>query len=122
VQANCLQRIFYLFWTVCVPAGFGALCVVVFNVEANLMQAELRGGMCSTTAYVLANTIVQLPSMFALAVCVTVPAYVMGDWEWDSFGRMVLLYAINFEVWETMAQCFSVGNPLLGMLNYVQNW
>ena len=57
------------------PAGFGALCVVVFNVEANLMHAELRGGMCSTTAYVLANTVVQIPSMFALAMCVTVPAY-----------------------------------------------
>lgn len=122
VQENVLQRIFYLFWTVCVPAGFGALCVVVFNVEANLMHAEIRGGMCSTTAYLLANTAVQLPSMFALAVCVVVPAYGMGDWEWETFGGMLVLYAVNFVVWESMAQCFSVGNPLLGMLNYVQNW
>ena len=56
------------------------------------------------------------------AGCVTVPAYVMGDWEWDSFGHMLLLYTINLEVWEALAQCFSVGSPLLGMLNYVQIW
>jgi len=46
----------------------------------------------------------------------------LGDWEWDSFGHMLLLYTINLEVWEALAQCFSVGSPLLGMLNYVQIW
>ena len=60
---------------VVLPAVFGGVCVVVFNVETNLMQAEIRGGMCSSIAYILANTLVQIPSMLVLATCVTVPAY-----------------------------------------------
>ena len=121
-QTNVLQRIFSLFWTVCVPAGFGALGVVVFNIEAQLMHAEIRGGMCSTAAFILANTAIQLPMMFVLSACVLTPTFALGNWEWETFGDQLLLYSANFLVWESMAQCFSIGHPLVGMLNYVQNW
>jgi len=79
--------------------------------------------MYSPLAFVLSNTIVQIPFMFLLSVCVLIPAFAIGGWSWTNFGTFFLAYAASMWAWECLAQCFSLqGNPVLGMLNFVSAW
>ena len=54
--------------------------------------------------------------MVVLALCALVPGYLVGNWEWDGFMLMVLIYSCNMWCFETMAQLFSLGSNALSLL------
>jgi len=93
------------------------------NIEYNSIKGEIRNGMTTPFAYLLANLLVQLPMMFVMGLCVTVPLFGVGGFPWHNFAQTFLIYSINLWVWECMGQFLSLGrNPIMGMLNYVGIW
>jgi len=79
--------------------------------------------MYSAVPYVLAQTVVQMPFMFALGACALLPSYGIGNFPWVSFGLMLPIYACNAWCFECIAQLFSLSpNPIMGMLSYVNVW
>ena len=81
--------------------------------------------MVSPLAYVIANSLMQIPVMFLFTLfSLAVPAYVVAGFYFGNVGLMALVYASNMYAWEGMAQFFSIvsDNPLIGMMSYVQVW
>ena len=88
-------------------------------------QRETSQGMVSPLAYVIANSLMQIPVMFLFALfSLAIPAYAIAGFYLANAGWFALVYAADMYAWEAMAQFFSVAfdNPLLGMMSYVQVW
>merc|ERR1719174_133671 len=79
--------------------------------------------MYSPTAYIIANTIVQVPFMFFLSLGAILPAFGIGGWSFENFGSFLIAYSASMWAFECMAQCMAlIPNPILGMLNFVSAW
>ena len=123
VNPQATFRLFFLWWVLAVPVSLDLVTVFVLNIELKTVKTEIKNGMYSPIAYVLSNTLVQIPFMFGIAVCVLVPAFAIGGWSWTNFGTFFLAYAASVWAWECLAQLFSLqANPVLGMLNFVSAW
>ena len=123
VQDQVMPRLFLLNWVCTMPSILNLITVLALNNEYTNARAEMKNGMYSPVAYIIATTLVQLPMMLVLALCALVPGYAVGNWEWDGFVLMIFIYACNMWCFETMAQLFSLGsNAIFGMFNYIQIW
>jgi len=123
VNPQATFRLFFLWWVLAVPVSLDLVTVFVLNIELKTVKTEIKNGMYSPMAYVLSNTIVQIPFMFGIAVCVLVPAFAIGGWSWSNFFTFFLAYSASVWAWECLAQLFSLqANPVLGMLNFVSAW
>jgi len=77
--------------------------------------------MVSPIAYLMANTLLQLPLMFAFALfALGIPAYAIANWWGPNFGTMLLIFAVAMYAWEGFAQVFGVAfdNPLIGKIPF----
>jgi len=123
INPQATFRLFFLWWVLAVPVSLNLITVLIFNVELKTVKTEIKNGMYSPIAYVISSTIVQLPFMFGLAFFALVPAFGIGGWSWSHFGTFFLAYTASAWGWECLAQLMSLmGNPVLGMLNYVSAW
>jgi len=123
VNPQAQFRLFFLWWVLCVPISLDLITVFLLNLELKTVKTEVKNGMYSPIAYVLSNTIVQLPFMFALTLCAILPAFAIGGWSFDNFFTFLISYACMAWAWECLAQLMSLmSNPVLGMLNFVSAW
>ena len=67
MQEQVLFRLFLIMWLVGVPTSLGVIAVFAFNQEFFAVRREVRNGMYSPFAYLLASTAIQLPMMLILA-------------------------------------------------------
>jgi len=122
-QSQVMPRFFLLNWVCTMPSILNLIVVLALNQEYTNARAEMKSGAYSPFAYIVATTLVQGPMMFVLSICALVPGYAVGNWPWEGFVTMVIIYACNMWCFETMAQLFSLGaNAIFGMFNYIQIW
>ena len=122
-QDQVMPRLFLLNWVCTMPSILNLITVLALNTEYTNARTEMKSGMYSPIAYILATTLVQVPMMIVLSLCALVPGYLIGKWEWDGFLLMTIIYAANMWCFETMAQLFSLGsNAIFGMFNFIQIW
>jgi len=122
-QEQVMPRLFLCNWVCTMPSVLNLITVLALNQEYTNARAEMKNGMYSPVAYMIATTLVQVPMMVVLSLCALVPGYLVGNWNWEGFPLMVIIYASNFWCFETMAQLFSLGsNAIFGMFNFIQMW
>jgi len=124
-QDQVVNKMFINVWFIGVPANVGVIAVYAYNAEYKAIRREIRNGLVSPTAYVVANSVLQIPVMFLFAIfSLCVPAYGIGNFNAERMGWQILLFAACMYSWEALAQVLSVqfDNPLLGMMNFVQGW
>jgi ABC-type multidrug transport system ATPase subunit len=123
VQEQVMQKAFFVFWLVCVPVSFPVIVVYALNAEYTTVRKEIKDGMYGPLAYALANSLLQLPMMFAFGVCALVPSYLMLQWPWVTFATTLVVFSAHAWTFECIAQFFSLtANPLIGMLQYLNVW
>jgi len=122
-QVQIMQKAFYVFWFVCVPVAFPVIAVYALNAEFVTVKKEVKDGMYGPMAYALANSLLQLPMMFAFGLCAMLPTYLILGWPWDTFLTTLALFSAHCWAFECIAQFFSLSaNPLVGMLQYLNVW
>lgn len=124
-QEQALQRFWFIIWCCGVPSNMGIIAVYVFNQEFFSIKKEVKNGMVNKTAFLIANSIVQIPMMFLLSLAVLpVACYGIINFYGKHFGEMWLIYSLTMYAFEALAQLMSVAfsNPLLGMMQYVNLW
>lgn len=125
VQEQVLFRLFLIMWLVGVPTSLGVIAVFAFNQEFFAVRREVRNGMYSPFAYLLASTAIQLPMMLILAAgAISISAYGIGAFWGPNYLLYLITYAVVLWGFECLAQLCSVAsaNPLMGMLNYMNLW
>eukprot|EP00039_Didymoeca_costata_P007507 m.100634 g.100634 ORF g.100634 m.100634 type:complete len:545 (+) comp13715_c1_seq2:2-1636(+) len=124
-QDQVLNKVWLIIWFVGVPTNMGVIAVWAYNSEFKAIRREVKNGMVSPLAYLGANTLIQLPVMFAFGLfALGIPGYAIGNFYGESFGFGIILYAVCMFAWESFAMLFSVmhANPLLGMMSYTNIW
>ena len=93
-QSQVMPRLFLLNWVCTMPSILNLITVLALNSEYTTARAEMKNGMYSPLAYIVATTMVQLPMMLILALCALVPGYLVGNWDWDGFVLMVFILSL----------------------------
>ena len=103
------------------PSLFSVLAVSSSNDEFRLIRAEVRNGLTRRLPYLIANSLVQIPYMLALALFALALPWWIGLYPWDNFLSAVSLMAAMLWAFESIAQLFGTcfRNALLGMLAMV---
>ena len=87
------------------PASLGVAVTYASHAEVKIVRREIKEGMYSACTYVLANTIVQLPWMAALALTALIPAgYGIGNFPWSQFVGSWAVMILALFVCENLAQ------------------
>jgi len=122
-QSMVFPRIFFMMWCSGVPASLTMIVVYAAHLELQTVKHEIWNGMYSPFTYVLAQLCTTVLMQIPLALCVMMPAYLLGNWPWDSFGPVIVLSASHLFCWECLGHLLSLfRNPVLGMLIYLLNW
>ena len=103
----------------------GVVAVYAMNEEFKSVKKEIKNGMVSPYSYVLAKTILEIPIMFAFALCALgVQAYLIMNFAPEGFGMMILIWAVSIYCWEAISEALAVSfeNPLMGMMNFMSIW
>ena len=123
VQEQVIQRAFLLFWIIELPQMCAMGAAYVYHTFSESIRLETRNGMYSVGAFTLSLVLTELPVMFVHSFALLVPAYLIADWNWDSFGYCWLLWSLNLWVWESLAQLASIApHFILCMLNFQGIW
>jgi len=122
-QDVVFMRMFYMWWTSNIPPALGMLPLVAQYYESTVIKREVTDGSYKISTFVLANTLIQLPMMFVLAINNQWMSFVMGKWPWASIGSMTVTTAFSLWSFETFAQFSSLeADPALACANFVQFW
>jgi ABC-type multidrug transport system ATPase subunit len=124
-QSQIVPRMWLIQWMLCVPCMFGVVAVYGYSEEAAAIKREVKNGMLHPTAYLTANFILQVPSMFLLGVAaLSVAGYGIGQWQSEQYFLMLTVWAVSLWCYESTAQVLSVvtSQPLLGMLLFLVIW
>jgi len=123
IQSTIFPRMLYLTWCISVPGAVTMIVVYSANVEFRRARCEISNGMYSPLAYCVAQLCLAMPMQLVLAACIQIPAHLVGNWPWDSFGLMIVVCACYLFCWESLGHALSLHrNPLVGMLLYLANW
>jgi len=124
-QEQAFYRLWLLLWYIGVPSSLGVIAVFALNIEFHAVKSEIRTGMFSPVAYLIAQGALQIPMMIFLGVCaVSVSGYGLSQFNGENYVQFLLTYSLVMWVFECQAQQLSVqfNNPLLGTLGFLQNW
>jgi hypothetical protein len=124
-QDQVLNKVWLMVWFIGVPTNMGVVAVWAYNAEFKSVRREVKNGMVSPSAYLLATSLIQFPVMFLFGIFgLGIPAYAIGNFEGERFGQQLIIFAATMYCYEAFAQVFSVlsANPLLGMMGYVNIW
>jgi ABC-type multidrug transport system ATPase subunit len=120
-QEQAQARVFLTFWMVAVPCMFILIACFALSQELVAVRREIKDGMYSVGAYVVATSLLQLPLLFLLGLVVLVPAaYPIANFAWEYFHVSWLVLSSTLLAFEAVAQLLSLArNPLLGMLQFM---
>eukprot|EP00929_Paragymnodinium_shiwhaense_P091301 TRINITY_DN51308_c0_g2_i1.p1 TRINITY_DN51308_c0_g2~~TRINITY_DN51308_c0_g2_i1.p1 ORF type:complete len:656 (+),score=104.14 TRINITY_DN51308_c0_g2_i1:25-1992(+) len=124
-QEQAMNRLWLLNWCVGVPANLGVVAVFTNNVEFHAVKKETKLGTYHPMVHLVTQNLLQLPMMFVLAAsAITLPGYMIGNWDIEGYPRMLVVFAGVLWCFEGLAQLLSVAfvDPLLGMLSFTMLW
>ena len=120
-----LSRAWLTVWYIGVPANMGVVAVFALNAEFRSIRREIKNGMISPAAYLIAKGLLEIPIMLLFAVCALGPAaYGISNYEPSGFVSVCAVWAACIYACEAVSEVLSVqfDNPLLGMMNFMGFW
>jgi len=124
-QGQVLDRLFFATFALVIPGLLALVTVVAQHSELGKVTREIKDGMYSPLLYVLVTTILQLPAMVLLSIGGIFPAgYGLGNWAWEGFGQMLIIFTCTAWCIECIAQCLGAfhSNVLLNMMGFMNIW
>ena len=121
-QDQALNKMWVSIWFVGVASNMGVVAVYVLNEEFKSIIGENKNGMVTGFSYVLTKSILVLPIFFIFALfALGIPTFAIQDVPKEAFGMSIILFAVNYFVFESVAECLSVwfDDPILGMLQFM---
>lgn len=117
-------RLFYLWWVLALPACMSISTLIGTNRDNFSVVYEIRAGMYKAWSYAASTSLVQVPALFVLAMCINVAAFAVGGWPWDNFITFSLTITATLMFFDNLAQLLAVAfvNPVLGMLAFLGVW
>ena len=97
-----------------------------FHIVSRLLLCRLVIGFLKYVSLLsfcsLAKTILVLPMLFLFALfALGIPLYAIQDAPKESFGIMIVMFAVIMFVFESLAECLSVWSedPIMGKILFV---
>jgi hypothetical protein len=85
----------------------GVVAVYALNDEFKSVVREVKNGMVSPLTYVTAKSLLVLPIMIIFALfALVLPAYVILDFPWDTFGLAVAIWSACIFAHECLAEWY----------------
>jgi len=112
-------------WLSCAPPVFSVVAVYAYNQQFKLFAREIKNGLVSARAYMLATTLIELPFMLILALCaMLIPLYGIAAGNiLGLFGTIAIMTAMLW-CFDCVAQLLAVVLPHapVGMLATLGYW
>jgi len=120
-QSQVIPRIFLLVWSFGGPAFMSVVVIAVYNLDFLVYLKEVRNGLYSPAAYMLAQMSMMVPCLLTLSVFALLPLYAVVGYSWQGVLGIWLAHAAVMLFSECLAQLLGVcfGHFLLGMVAYV---
>ena len=123
-QPVVIERVYFLDFLTVMPGLAGMITVVALSFDWAAIQTEIREGMYDASAFLLVQTLIELPMLLVLALVSLVPAaFGIGAFSWSGFSEAYAVTLTTQLFLESIAQLLSLlPNAILGMLAYVGVW
>mmetsp|Transcript_1138 Transcript_1138/g.2311 ORF Transcript_1138/g.2311 Transcript_1138/m.2311 type:complete len:674 (+) Transcript_1138:104-2125(+) len=124
-QDQVFNRVWLILWCIGVPTAMSLAACLGQNLEFVAISREVKAGMYSIAAYLIAQLMIQIPLLFVLSACAIGPSgYGVGKWNGDAFLAMWLVHTLVLLCFECAAHLFAVlfAHPLLGMFHVLSFW
>ena len=121
-QDQVFGRFGLVMWSTTCPPVISIIAVYLTWVDLVVIKREVKDGMYSPIAYVIANTIVQVPLLAVYSLVMILPGlYGVGQVPMASIGAVLLLTFCLSLLLELTAQIYAVVFPhaLVGMLAFL---
>ena len=108
-QEFIFPRLSFLMWTVGFAPMFAITSVYSTYHDFHTIRREIKDGMYSPIAYIIAHTLVQIPIIALLALCILVPGvYGINRVPWESFGVVFILTFVTIWAFESLGESAAV--------------
>merc|ERR1719450_1944861 len=94
-QDQVLPRIRLLSWLIGAPAFMTVIVIAVYNQDFHIYRKEVRNGMYTPLAYILAQTIVMIPGTLILSGFALVPSQLIVGHSWHCFAQIWVAHAVT---------------------------
>ena len=123
-QEFIFPRLSFLMWTVGFAPMFAITSVYSTYHDFHTIRREIKDGMYSPLAYIIAHTLVQIPIIALLALCILVPGvYGINRVPWESFGVVFILTFVTIWAFESLGESaaviFSHTNVMVALLCFL---
>jgi hypothetical protein len=123
-QDQVLSRLWLILWLIGVPSAMA--CVLIFNHNEAIinMTRNVRNGILRPVSYLIAR-LLQLPMMILFSISsVTLGGYLMCNWSWEEYIKVVLLHSMTLLAFEVQAELLAIIFPnfAVGMLTFMGLW
>merc|ERR1712048_979451 len=69
VQSQIFPRMSLLMWLIAAPLFMSVMNIPLYHLESGIYKKEIRNGMYTPEAYILAQTVVMLPGLLVFSSC-----------------------------------------------------
>jgi hypothetical protein len=107
-QDQVLSRIRLLSWLIGAPAFMTVIVIAVYNQDFHIYRKEVRNGMYTPLAYIMAQSIVMLPGTLLLSGFALIPAHLIVGFSWTVLPELWLAHAIVMLWADCVGQFLSV--------------
>lgn len=104
-QDQAVNKAWVNIWYMGVPSNMGVVAVYVLNEEFKAVRREVKNGMISPLAYVVAKSVLVLPIMILFSLfALVIPHFLISDFPWDTFVLAILIYSVCIFEYECLAE------------------
>jgi hypothetical protein len=109
VQEQVAMRLNYAIIFVACTCFNSLIVVIRMASEVGPIRSEMRSGMYTAAPFVSSTLCLQVPLMLvAAAVGMLLPAFLIGNWPWVSFGPLLLIVAAMILYFDALAEMLSI--------------
>jgi hypothetical protein len=121
VQDQILPRIRLMSWLIGAPAFMTVIVIAVYNLDLHVYRKEVRNGMYTPLAYVIAQTIVMIPGTLVLSGFAIIPSHAIVGYSWSFLPQIWLAHAVTMLWADCVGQLLAVILPhfLMAMVAFI---
>ena len=112
VQEQVPARMWHIMWHLTAPCLNCVIAAYAYAEEFPSLRREVKNGMISPAAYLLANVLIQIPMMFIMGLfALSVSGFGVGLFNGEHYIQLLMIWCINHFVYESAAQLCSSACP-----------
>jgi len=121
-QDQVFRRQFMSWWLSNVAPMFGTLPLVGQMLDMGMLRREMKDGMYRPLSFILAQGLLEIPLIFLISIAACVPAFVLGGWPIEAFGKYLISLASGIFAFEALGQLLSMEQVIVGLVMFMNVW